>query len=177
MTTISHRGGLRWSQAVSPYDEANLQPNSYDLHIGTSLLRLPYGVVLDPEADQAALWQPVPLIDGRWLLGQNVLYLASTHEQLTIPADLVGHLHGVSTLGRLGLLVHVTAGLLDSGYSGNPTLELVSLGGGMLLRPGQRIAQLTLDTVEPAATLLYGDPVRASRYQHDSEPTPARVRA
>ena len=155
---------------IEPLAEGAVQPSSIDLHLGDSLLRLPYGSVIDPEQDQAHLWEPVPLRDdGRWWLGQNTLYLGVTSEHVQIPNDMVGVLHGVSSLGRLGLLVHVTAGLADPGWSGRLTLELVSLGGTILLRPGMRIAQLTLHRMTTPAEAPY-----AGKYSGDVNPTASR---
>ena len=147
------------------------QPNSVDLHLGERLLRLPYGMTIDPEADQSAQWQEVPLnSDGRWWVGQNALYLATIAETINVPGDLVAFLHGLSSLGRLGLLVHVTAGLFDSGFVGRPTLELVSLGGSILLRPGMRIAQVTFHALQTPVTVGY-----RGKYQNDTEPQPSRM--
>lgn len=157
-------------RALYPEHADGIQPSSLDLHLGGTLLRLPYGQTLDPERDQSELWQETPLAhDGRWWLGQGGLYLAATRERIAIPPDRVGLLHGVSSLGRLGLLVHVTAGLIDSGWCGNLTLELVSLGGTILLRPGQRVAQITLHALDAMPERVY-----AGRYQHDTRPQPSR---
>jgi dCTP deaminase len=149
----------------------NIGPSSADLTLGDAMLRLPYGVTLDPERDQAGLWESVPLRqDGRWLLGQGVLYLAITREPVVVPQDCMALLHGISSLGRLGLLVHVTAGLIDAGNSLVPTLELVSLGGSILLRPGMRIAQVTYHTLSAPAEQPY-----AGKYRGDTEPVPSRM--
>lgn len=129
------------------------------------------GPILDPEADQSALWQDVPLrADGRWLLGQGTFYLGATAETLTIPRDIAGFLHGVSSIGRLGLLVHVTAGVIDSEYTGRPTLEIFPLAGPIYLRPGQRIAQVTLHRLGLPVLAGY-----AGRYQGATEPEPSRA--
>jgi dCTP deaminase len=146
-------------------------PSSVDLRLGSTLLRLPYGVTIDPERDQSGLWQAVPLRDdGRWCLGQGALYLGVTVETVNVPDDQMGLLHGLSSLGRLGLLVHVTAGLIDAGNALRPTLELVSLAGAILLRPGMRIAQVTFHALsEPAARPYDG------KYRLDTEPTPSRM--
>lgn len=150
---------------------AAVGPSSVDLHLGGELLRLPYGVTLDPERDQSALWQPVPLRDdGRWLLGRGCLYLGMTAEIVTAPVDHVVLLHGLSSLGRMGLLVHATAGLIDAGNVLRVTLELVSLGGAILLRPGQRIAQITYHALSAPAERPY-----SGKYQSDLTPVPSRM--
>lgn len=146
-------------------------PASVDLHLGDSLLRLGYGAVLDPEKDQSDLWSPTVTDEGgRWWLAQNALYLGVTAEEITVPGDMVALLHGVSSLGRLGLLVHVTAGLVDSGWSGKLTLEIVSLGGTILLRPGMRIAQITYHRLDAIATRPYH-----GKYLSDQVPVPSRM--
>lgn len=155
---------------VTPLREGAVQPSSIDLTLGGALKRLPYGAVLDPAADQSALWQDVPLReDGRWLLGQGTLYLGVTEETVSVPANMLALLHGVSSLGRLGLLVHCTAGLADAGYAGRLTLEIVPLGGHVYLAPGQRIAQVTYQFLTTPAEKPY-----AGRYGGDTEPTPSR---
>ena len=151
--------------------DAVIGPASQDVFLGPRLLRLPYGVTLDPERDQSALWQDVPLRDdGRWCLGPGALYLGTTQEQIAVPDTLVGLLHGVSSLGRLGLLVHCTAGLVDPGWIGRLTLELVSLAGSILLRPGQRIAQVTYHELASSCLRPY-----AGKYAGDMEPVPSRM--
>lgn len=156
---------------VTPLRAGAIQPASVDLTLGKSLKRLAYGSVIDPAVEQPELWQDIPLrSDGRWLLGQGALYLGVTDEQITVPTNMLGLLHGVSSLGRLGLLVHITAGVCDPGYQGRLTLEMVSLGGAMYLTPGQRVAQLTYQFLTTPAERAY-----AGRYQFDTEPTPSRA--
>lgn len=150
---------------------AAIGPSSQDVHLGDELLRLPYGVTLDPERDQSALWEMVPLRDdGRWWLGQGALYLGVTVETISVPDDGVAFLHGISSLGRLGLLIHVTAGLIDAGNSLRPTLELLSLGGSILLRPGQRIGQVTYHQMTGPALRPYD-----GKYRGDAMAVPSRM--
>lgn len=149
--------------------DEHVGPASLDIHLGDSLLRLGYGAVLDPEKDQSALWSPAAMEDGRWWVSHSGLYLGVSQEEITVPGDMVALLHGVSSLGRLGLLIHVTAGVADPGFSGRLTLELVSLGGTILLRPGMRIGQLTFHRLDKLATVPY-----RGRYQNDREPQPSR---
>lgn len=157
-------------QLVTPLRAGAVQPSSIDITLGGTLKRLDYGSVLDPSIDQSHLWREMPLRDdGRWLLGQGALYLGVTSETITVPSNMVALLHGVSSLGRLGLLVHVTAGVCDPGYSGRITLELVSLGAAIYLTPGMRIGQLTFHFLTTPAERIY-----AGRYQGDTSPTTSR---
>jgi dCTP deaminase len=157
-------------QLVAPLRAGAIQPSSIDLTLGSTLKRLDYGSVIDPAVDQSHLWREMPLrADGRWLLGQGALYLGVTDETVTVPANMLGLLHGVSSLGRLGLLVHITAGVCDPGYSGRLTLELVSLGGAMYLEPGQRVAQLTFQYLTTPAQRPYD-----GRYQNDTDAVVSR---
>jgi dCTP deaminase len=174
--TILSDGTLRkrlmsGSLGVSPVAVSAVQPASIDLTLGESLLTLPYGVTIDPEADQSELWQPVPLrTDGRWWIGGHRLYLGAVAECIRVPDDCLGLLSGVSSLGRMGLQIHVTAGWVDPGFRGHLTLELVLIGQAMYLRPGMRVAQLGLLKLDYAAERPY-----AGRYAGDIEPTPARL--
>lgn len=172
MTVLSDASILARPSLVVPFRPTDTGPCSVDLHLGHELLRLPYGMTLDPERDQADIWQPVPLRDdGRWLLGGQTLYLGATLERVMIPDDMVGLLHGISSLGRLGLLVHCTAGVVDSGWSeANLTLEIVSLGGAIYLRPGMRFCQLTFHRLDRAAERPY-----SGRYALDRGVTPSRA--
>jgi dCTP deaminase len=163
------------SLGVSPIRIDAVQPASVDLTLGSTLLSSPYGVTVDPEEDQTDLWDAVQMrTDGRWWIGGHRLYLGATAEHIRIPDDCLGLLSGVSSLGRMGLLVHVTAGLVDPGFVGNLTLELVLLGQAMYLRPGQRIGQLSLVQLDQTSERPYGHPSRKSKYQRDSGPVPSR---
>lgn len=174
---LSDRSLLARPELVTPFRPKAVQPCSVDLHLGARLLRLPYGQTLDPEKDQSDVWAETPLRDdGRWLLGARELYLGATLEAVMVPRTMVGLLHGISSLGRLGLIVHCTAGVVDSGWREAPlTLEIVSLGGPIFLRPGMRICQITyhmLDaaTVQPYSGRYAGDrDVQASRSFLDRE--------
>lgn len=155
---------------ISPLSSERVQPASVDLTLGDEILTVHYGETIDPEQDQAAIWTSLDRrADGRWLLGGHRLYLGATAECVRVPDDCLGLLSGVSSLGRMGLLVHVTAGLVDPGWCGHLTLELVLIGQGIYLRPGQRIAQLTLlDLDQPTERPYRG------RYRNDVRPQPAK---
>lgn len=152
MTVLSDRNIT--ARLIAPFTPSLLQPSSMDVRLGGSMKRLPYGVILDPEQDQSHLFVETPIRDsgpyeGRWWLGQGTLHLGVTLERITVPDNMVAHVHGLSSLGRLGLLVHCTAGLIDAGWEGPITLEIISLAAHIVLRPGMRIAQVAwmrLDT-------------------------------
>ena len=156
----------------SPY----IQPASIDLHLGDEIKALRPGVVLDPERDQSDEWEPLARChggpaDGRWRLEHLRPYLGVTQESLTIDLDHVGLLHGVSSIGRLFLLIHVTAGLIDPGWTrGRLTLELFPLGASIFLRPGMRIGQVTLHQLTERCISPY-----SGKYQHDQGAVPSRM--
>lgn len=166
MTILADRE-LRRVYPESP----SIQPASIDLHLGESLLTLRSGTILDPERDQSGEWVPVDTAaDGRWRLDHLRPYLGVTKERISIRNDHMGMLHGVSSIGRLFLLIHVTAGIVDPGWTdGRLTLELMPLAAPVLLRPGQRIGQITLHELSGAAGRPY-----TGKYQGDCKPVPSR---
>lgn len=173
-------------------DQSSIRPASIDLHLGNEIKTLAPGTVFDPERDQSNAWERLALCqggqaDGRWRLEHLRPYLGVTAESLSIDTDHIGLLHGVSSIGRLFLLIHVTAGLVDPGWTkGRLTLELFPLGGPILLRPGMRIGQVTLHQLtircrQPYNGKYAGDqgavPSRMfqeASYQGDAEAAPAR---
>lgn len=152
-------------------DSRAIGPASIDLHLGDGILGLRSGTVLDPEIDQSGEWQPLEqCTDGRYLLDRLHPYLGVTAERLTILPSHVGLLHGVSSIGRLFLLIHVTAGLVDPGWKrGRLTLELFPLGAPIRVRPGMRIGQITLHELTSECQRPYG-----GRYVDDQMATPSR---
>lgn len=151
-------------------------PASVDLHLGGEMLTLERGVVLDPESDQSDQWSPLALrSDGRWMLDQGRPYLGVTAERVSVDDRHVAMLHGVSSIGRLFLLIHVTAGLVDPGWErGRLTLELFPLGAPVLLRPSMRIGQVTLHELSSQCLRPYGHAALSSKYQGNLLPTPSR---
>lgn len=152
----------------------NIEPASIDLHIGDTLLVWPDYVRRDPRINQMDIWRPVPLEDIDdvlvWVLRPGWRYLACTRERLAIHTDYAGELTGRSSWGRDGLEIHRTAGWLDPGYRGHPTLELSVVGSELVLWPGARVCQLILHQLSSPCERPY-----TGRYQHDSEPTPSRL--
>ena len=144
---------------ISPFDPARVQACSYDLALGKMLL-----LVMHTTDDGT---QPEPLlldVRGRWRLHPGRLYLGATAEMLTIPDDLVGHLHGRSTSARDGIMIHQQAGLLAPGYRGCPTLEITVVYPTML-EPGTPIAQVVFEQLTSPVERPY-----RGRYQGDRIP-------
>jgi dCTP deaminase len=164
---------------IDPYDESLLQPSSLDVRVDRFFRvfrnsRYPYIDVKEQMEDLTELLevsdeeQPFILHPGEFVLG-------STLERVTLPDDLVARLEGKSSLGRLGLLIHSTAGFIDPGWDGHVTLELSNVANlPITLYVGMRIGQLSfVQLTEPAAT-PYGADAIGSKYQGQEGPTPSR---
>jgi dCTP deaminase len=103
--------------------------------------------------------------------------LGSTVERVEVPDDLLAKVDGRSSLGRLAILIHATAGFIDPGFRGTITLELSNVGRlPVALRPGMRICQISFETLTSPARRPYGAERRSSKYQDQSGPTPSRIR-
>jgi dCTP deaminase len=164
--------------AVEPFDEAMIQPSSVDVRLD-KFFRVfenhKYSVI-DPSIEQAELTREVIAEDEEaFILHPGEFVLASTYEVITLPDDIAGRLEGKSSLGRLGLLTHSTAGFIDPGFSGHITLELSNVANlPVKLYPGMKIGQLCLIKLSSPAEHPYGSAVYASRYQGQRGPTASR---
>jgi dCTP deaminase len=164
--------------AVEPFDEAMIQPSSVDVRLD-KFFRVfenhKYSVI-DPSIEQAELTREVIAEDNEaFILHPGEFVLASTYEIITLPDDIAGRLEGKSSLGRLGLLTHSTAGFIDPGFSGHITLELSNVANlPVKLYPGMKIGQLCLIKLSSPAEHPYGSAIYASRYQGQRGPTPSR---
>jgi dCTP deaminase len=163
---------------VEPYDEAMVQPSSIDVRLDRFFRvfenhRYPF---IDPSVEQAELTRMVESApEEPFILHPGEFVLASTYEVITLPDDVAGRLEGKSSLGRLGLLTHSTAGFIDPGFSGHVTLELSNVATlPIKLWPGMKIGQLCLFRLESPAEHPYGSEVYGSRYQGQRGPTPSR---
>ena len=132
---------------------------------------------IDPREEQEELTTPVETIgDEPFVLHPNEFVLGSTFERVTLPDDLAGRLEGKSSLGRLGLLTHSTAGFIDPGFTGHITLELSNVANlPITLWPGMKIGQLCLFRLSSPAEHPYGSERAGSRYQGQRGPTPSRA--
>ena len=163
---------------IEPFDEAMVQPSSIDVRLDRFFRvfenhKYPY---IDPAIEQPELTRMVQT-DGEepFVLHPGEFALASTYEVITLPDDVAGRLEGKSSLGRLGLLTHSTAGFIDPGFTGHVTLELSNVATlPIQLWPGMKIGQLCLFRLESPAEHPYGSDVYGSRYQGQRGPTPSK---
>jgi dCTP deaminase len=161
---------------VEPLEDRQIQPASIDLRLGYGLrvFELGHHVCIDPSRPPPDLTVPSNDLAG-YVLRPGVFTIASTLEEVAVPAYLAAQIDGTSTLGRLGLVVHSTAGWVDPGFCGNLTLEMSNAGPlPIILTPGMRIAQLCLFRCSSPAERPYGSPGLGSRYQGQQGATPAR---
>lgn len=164
--------------ALEPFSEEMVQPSSVDVRLDRLFRvfenhRYPF---IDPAADQPELTRLVEQpADEAFILHPGEFVLASTYEVVTLPDDIAGRLEGKSSLGRLGLLTHSTAGFIDPGFSGHVTLELSNVATlPIKLWPGMKIGQLCLFQLSSPAQEPYGSAAYGSRYQGQRGPTPSR---
>jgi len=163
---------------VEPYESAMIQPSSIDFRLDRYFRvfenhRYPH---IDPAADQSDLTREVePVGDEPFILHPGEFVLGSTLEVVTLPDDLAARVEGKSSLGRLGLLTHATAGFVDPGFSGHVTLELANVATlPIKLYPGMKIGQLCFFRLSSPAEHPYGSAKYGSRYQGQRGPTPSR---
>lgn len=163
---------------LEPYEPAMLQPSSIDVRLDRffRLFDNHKYPVIDPSVDQPDLTRLVEVEDGEpFVLHPGEFVLGSTYEQVTLPDDVAARLEGKSSLGRLGLLTHSTAGFIDPGFSGHVTLELSNVATlPILLWPGMKIGQLCFFRLTSAAEQPYGSAAYGSRYQGQRGPTASR---
>lgn len=163
---------------LEPFDPGMIQPSSVDVRLDKFFRvfenhKYPH---IDPATEQADLTRLVDVEgDDQFVLHPGEFVLASTYEVITLPDDIAGRLEGKSSLGRLGLLTHSTAGFIDPGFSGHVTLELSNVATlPILLYPGMKIGQLCLFRLSSPAEHPYGSSQYGSRYQGQRGPTQSR---
>ena len=163
---------------IDPFDPALVQPSSVDVRVDRRFrvfhnARRPFIDVRRPMDDLTELVEvegeePFILHPGEFVLGQ-------TQERVTLPDDLVARLEGKSSLGRLGLLIHSTAGFVDSGFSGRLTLELSNVANlPITIYHGMPIGQISFMRMDGPVERPYGSDGTHSKYQGQEEPTPSR---
>jgi dCTP deaminase len=163
---------------LDPFDAEMVQPSSVDVRLDRYFRvfenhRYPH---IDPAEDQPDLTRPVePAADDPFILHPGEFVLGSSYEVITLPDDIAARLEGKSSLGRLGLLTHSTAGFIDPGFSGHVTLELSNVATlPIKLWPGMKIGQLCFFQLSSPSDHPYGSAEYGSRYQGQRGPTPSR---
>ncbi|MFP6594066.1 MAG: dCTP deaminase [Dehalococcoidia bacterium] len=164
---------------IDPLNERDIQPASVDLHLDKSILVFrnsskPY---IDVREDMTDLTerQEIPG-DKPFILHPGEFILGGTTERIELPNDIVARLEGKSSLGRIGLVIHSTAGYIDPGWKGNLTLELTNVARlPITLYSGMRIGQISFQRMTTEVDRPYGSSELGSRYQGQSEPTTSRL--
>ena len=163
---------------IDPYDESLLQPSSVDVRVDRAFrvfhnARYPF---IDVKEPQEALTELVEIEDDRaFILHPGEFVLGATLERITLPDDLVARLEGKSSLGRLGLLIHSTAGFVDPGFDGHVTLELSNVANlPITIYHGMKIGQISFMQMTEPAAMPYGNSNLGSKYQGQRGPTPSR---
>ena len=162
---------------IEPYDESLLQPSSVDVRVDRYFrvfhnARYPFIDVREPQEDLTEL---VKIDDEPFILHPGEFVLGSTLERIRLPDDLVARLEGKSSLGRLGLLIHSTAGFIDPGWDGHVTLELSNVANlPITIYHGMKIGQLSFVQLSEPAESPYGSGSLCSKYQGQKGPTPSR---
>jgi dCTP deaminase len=160
---------------IDPFTPEAIQPSSIDLHLDRRFRvfrnsRYPF---IDVRADQPELTELVEISgDDPFILHPGEFVLGSTLERVELPNDLVARLEGKSSLGRLGLLIHSTAGYVDPGWEGNLTLELSNVANlPITLYDGMKIGQISFQRLSSPAEVGYGDARIGSKYRGQRDPT------
>lgn len=170
-------------ELIDPFDVERVQPASIDLTLGTSFAAYP------PHSKMLHFVEALDLGDQRernilperfedreeWWLQPGDFALGSTEERVTVPVDVVGRIEGKSSLGRMGLLVHLTAGYMDPGFEGRVTLEFFNANDRAIrLVPGVAVCQVSFEWMDEPAELPYGSPGLGSKYQGQRTVTESR---
>jgi dCTP deaminase len=163
---------------LDPYDESLLQPSSVDVRVDRwfRVFRNSRYPFIDVKTEQEELTELVEIDDETpFILHPGEFVLGSTLERVRLPDDLVARLEGKSSLGRLGLLIHSTAGFIDPGWDGHVTLELSNVANlPITIYHGMKIGQLSFVQLSTAADRPYGTGALGSKYQGQQGPTPSR---
>ncbi len=163
---------------IDPYDDSLLQPSSVDVRVDRFFrvfhnARYPFIDVKEPQEDLTELLEIAD--DQPFILHPGEFVLGSTLERIILPDDVVARLDGKSSLGRLGLLIHSTAGFIDPGWDGHVTLELSNVANlPITIYQGMKIGQISFVQMTEAAEKPYGAGELGSKYQGQMGPTPSR---
>jgi dCTP deaminase len=164
---------------IDPFEESFIQPSSIDLRVAEVFRTFEnhkYSVI-DPKAPQEDLTTSVKATEEQpFILHPGEFVLGSTLEAVGLADDVVARLEGKSSLGRLGLLIHSTAGFIDPGFEGHITLELSNVANlPIAIYPGMKIGQISFYQMTTPAENPYGSSELGSKYQGQRGPTPSRM--
>ncbi|MEM7287412.1 MAG: dCTP deaminase [Actinomycetota bacterium] len=163
---------------IDPMGENAIQPSSVDLRIDRHfrVFRNHTLGLIDVKENLEELTELVEIgADEAFILHPGEFVLGTTLERVVVPQDLVARLEGKSSLGRLGLLIHSTAGFVDAGWDGQLTLELSNVANlPITLYPGMKIGQISFQQMTTPADNPYGSDAIGSKYQHQQGPRPSR---
>jgi dCTP deaminase len=158
---------------IDPFDEACVQPASYDVHLGDSFRKYRSVRTIDPQDSSTISTREI--LSNSLIIKPGEFFLGSTQEKIDIPGNIVARVEGKSSLGRIGLIVHATAGFIDPGFKGILTLELYNCNAAPIqLRAGMKIAQISFTYLTQSASRPYGHPELGSHYQHQTAATESR---
>lgn len=162
---------------VTPLDEKDIQPASVDVRLGSNfrIFKNSSHAFIDPTQQQEGLTESIDVPAGEtFVLHPGQFALGTTLERIAVADDILGKLEGKSTLGRLGLMIHSTAGYVDPGWDGEITLELSNVATlPIVLHPGMRIGQMSFERMSSPSERPYGSADLGSHYQGQSGATPS----
>lgn len=162
--------------------ERQIQPSSVDLRIGSEFkgFRIIRKPCIDPKdkSDIESYMESFHITEKEpFIIHPGEFALATTFEKVKLPDDLVARVEGRSSMGRLGITMHVTAGYIDPGFCGKITLEISNIGKmPVALYPGQRVCQIVFETMTSPAEKPYGHPDRDSKYMGQTRPETSRIK-
>ena len=175
MTILSDETLLKYIEeeriGIDPYPEkSQLQPCSIDLRLGNEFKQFIKGFEIIDTVGHTDIEELMTSNDvhddSHMIIAPHSFVLATTKEYIKVPDDLVARVEGRSSLGRLGLTMHVTAGFIDSGFEGNITLEIANLSDkAIILYPNQRVCQIVFEELDKPCRVPYGALSRNSKYQ------------
>jgi dCTP deaminase len=162
--------------------ERQIQPSSVDLRIGNEFkgFRIIRKPCIDPldKSDLESYMESFHLDQGEaFIIHPGEFALATTYEAVKLPDDLVARVEGRSSMGRLGITMHVTAGYIDPGFQGKITLEISNIGKmPVALYTGQRVCQIVFETMTSPSQRPYGHPERDSKYMGQDRPVTSKIK-
>lgn len=163
-------------------DEKQIQPSSVDLRLGNKFkgFKIVTKPFIDPydDNDLESYMNEIVVEEGQpFIIHPGEFTLATTYENVKLPSDIVARVEGRSSMGRLGITMHVTAGYIDPGFEGNITLEISNIGKmPVALYPGQRVCQIVFETMTSPSAKPYGHEDRDSKYMGQTGPQVSRIK-